>query len=135
MKSLDVVNGSKTHYNAGMLNLNSVMVGSMQPKVMADFYQKVFQKPADMVEGGWYGWSIGEVFFSVGEHSEMKGAAKDPGRVMFNFETKEVKEEYERIMKVGAKSIKEPYEMSGAWIATLADPDGNYFQLMTPWES
>jgi predicted enzyme related to lactoylglutathione lyase len=22
--------------------------------------------------------------------------------------------------------------MEGAWIATLADPDGNYFQLVTP---
>ncbi len=25
-------------------------------------------------------------------------------------------------------------EIEGFWIATLADPDGNYFQLMTPWE-
>jgi len=111
------------------------MVGSMQPKVMADFYQKVFGKPADMVDGDWHGWSVGNAFFTVGEHSEMSGPAKDPGRVMFNFETKEVKEEYERIMKLGAKSIKAPYQMGEAWIATLADPDGNFFQLMTPWES
>ncbi len=51
-----------------MLNLNSVMIGSMQPKVMAEFYEKVFGKPADMVEGGWHGWSVGSAFFSVGEH-------------------------------------------------------------------
>jgi predicted enzyme related to lactoylglutathione lyase len=25
-------------------------------------------------------------------------------------------------------------ENTGGWIATFADPDGNYFQLMTPWE-
>jgi len=118
-----------------MLSLSSIMVGSMQPKVMADFYQKVFGKPADMVDGDWHGWSVGNAFFTVGEHSEMSGPAKDPGRVMFNFETKEVKEEYERIMKLGAKSIKAPYQMGEAWIATLADPDGNFFQLMTPWES
>ena len=118
-----------------MLNLNSVMIGSMQPKVMAEFYEKVFGRPADMAEGGWYGWSVGSSFLSVGEHSEMGGAAKDPGRVMFNFETKEVKEEFDRIKAAGATIIKEPYEMGGGWIATLADPDGNYFQLMTPWES
>ena len=53
---------------------------------------------------------------------------------MFNFETKEVKKEFERIKKAGATVIKEPYEMSGAWIATFADPDGNYFQLMTPMQ-
>jgi predicted enzyme related to lactoylglutathione lyase len=118
-----------------MLNLNSIMVGSMQPSVMATFYEKVFQKPADMVEGEWHGWSVGSVFFSVGEHSEMTGSSKDPGRVMFNFETNEVKEEFERIKAAGATVIKEPYQMGPAWIATLADPDGNYFQLMTPWEA
>ena len=88
-----------------------------------------------MVEGGWHGWVVGSTFFSVGEYSEMKGEAKDPGRIMFNFETKEVKEEFERIKTLGAKVIKEPYTMGEAWIATFADPDGNYFQLMTPWES
>jgi predicted enzyme related to lactoylglutathione lyase len=117
-----------------MLKLNSLMVGSMQPKVMGEFYEKVFGKKADMEEGGWYGWNMDGVFFSVGEHSEMGGQAKDPGRVMFNLETKEVKEEFERIKAAGATVVKEPYEMGGGWIATLADPDGNYFQLMTPWE-
>jgi len=120
-----------------MLNLSSVMVGTMQIKVMADFYEKVFEKPADMIEGNWHGWSVGNAFFSVGEHSEMQGEAKDAGRVLFNFETKSVKEDFERIKKVGATVIKEPYEMGGGGIliATLADPDGNYFQLMTPWDS
>lgn len=111
------------------------MVGSMQPKVMAEFYQKVFGRPADMTEGKWYGWQVGAAFFSVGEHSEMKGTAKEPGRVIFNFETKGVKEEFERIKALGAKIIKEPYEMGPGLIATFADPDGNYFQLMTPWEN
>jgi len=38
------------------------------------------------------------------------------------------------MVKLGAVSIKEPYEIEGMWIATLADPDGNYFQLMNPWK-
>ncbi len=119
-----------------MLNLNSVMVGTTQIKEMAEFYEAVFEKKADMVDSGWHGWSVGSAFFSVGEHSEMTGEAKDAGRVMFNFETKEVKSEFERISKIAAaKVVKEPYEMGGGMmIATLADPDGNYFQLMSPWE-
>ena len=64
----------------------------------------------------------------------MKGSAKDPGRVMFNFETPQVKEEFERIKTLGAKVVQEPYEMGGGWIATLADVDGNYFQLVTPMD-
>jgi predicted enzyme related to lactoylglutathione lyase len=118
-----------------MLNLNSVMIGTSQITVMAAFYEKVFGRPGDMVEGTWHGWSVGNAFLSIGEHSEVKDKAKEPQRVIFNFETKEVKEEFERIKALGATVIKEPYEMGGAWIATLADPDGNYFQLMTPWDS
>jgi predicted enzyme related to lactoylglutathione lyase len=120
-----------------MLNLNSVMLGTMQIKEMAAFYEAVFERKCDMNDGEWHGWKAGASFFSVGEHSEMAGEAKDPGRVIFNFETKDVKSEFERISKIaGAKVVKEPYEMGeGMMIATLADPDGNYFQLMSPWEA
>lgn len=121
------------------------MIGTVQPDVMAAFYEKVFQKKPDMSEGGWSGWSVGSSFFTVGHHSKMEGKSKDPGRVMFNLETAEVKEEFERISKIeGVEIIKEPYGMTESgesssdddamWIATFADPDGNYFQLMSPWE-
>lgn len=106
----------------------------MQPKVLADFYKKVFDKNPDMEEGGYSGWLVGNAFFTVGEHSEAKGKSKEPARVIFNLETNEVKKESERIKQIGAEMIKEPYEMGEAWIATFADPDGNYFQLMTPWK-
>lgn len=117
-----------------MLNLNSIMIGTGQVQVLADFYEKVFEKRADMQEGGYYGWMVGNTFFTVGEHSEVKGKAQEPQRIMFNFETKEVQKEFDRIRNLGATVIKEPYQMQEAWVATLADPDGNYFQLMTPWE-
>ncbi len=117
-----------------MLNLNSVMIGTKQLKVLAAFYEKVLGKPAEMVdeENGFYGWAAGASYFSILDHSEMAGSTKDPGRVMLNFETTQVKEEFERIKALGGKVISEPYEMGGGWIATLADPDGNYFQLVTP---
>ena len=119
-----------------MLNLNSVMIGTKQLKALASFYEKVIGKPADMVdsENGFYGWQVGSAFLSVLEHSEMGGSAKNPGRVMFNFETPQVKEEFERIKAIGAAVVRAPYEMGGGWIATLADPDGNYFQVASPWK-
>jgi len=117
-----------------MLNLNSVMIGTKQLKVLATFYEKVIGKPADMVDNnvGFFGWQAGNTLFSVLDHSEMEGHTKDPGRVMLNFETTQVKQEFERIKALGGVVIKEPYEMEGGWIATLADPDGNYFQLVSP---
>jgi predicted enzyme related to lactoylglutathione lyase len=117
-----------------MLNLNSVMIGTKQPQVLATFYEKVLGKPADMVdrENGFFGWQAGDSYFSILDHSAMGGKTKDPGRVMLNFETSQVNEEFERIKALGATVIRAPYEMGGGWIATLADPDGNYFQLVTP---
>jgi predicted enzyme related to lactoylglutathione lyase len=119
-----------------MLNLNSVMIGTKQLKNLAAFYEKVLQKPADIVDdkNGFYGWKVGSYYMSLLDHSEMQGRTKDPGRVMFNFETNQVKEEFNRIKAIGAGVIREPYQMEGGWIATLADPDGNYFQLITPME-
>lgn len=120
-----------------MLDLNSIMIGTSQPKELAAFYEKVFDKKPDMEDGGWYGWQIGKCFFNIGEHSEVKGKAKEPQRIILNLETSEVEEEFERIKKTGAKVIKQPYspdEASGMQIATFADPDGNYFQLMSPWD-
>lgn len=127
-----------------MLNLNSIMIGTFKPKELAEFYEKVFEKKPDMTDGDWSGWQAGSCFFNIGMHSEIKGNAKEPQRMIVNLETSDVKEEFERIKKLGAKVVKEPYAMnaegesttedSGMWIATFADPDGNYFQLMSPWE-
>lgn len=117
-----------------MLNLNSVMIGTKQPKVLAAFYEKVLGEPAGMVdeEYGFYGWQAGVTYLSVMAHSEVVDQTKEPARIILNFETSQVKEEFERIKALGGVVIQEPYEMEGGWIATLADPDGNYFQLITP---
>lgn len=110
------------------------MMGTLKLEEMAEFYEKVFEKAPDYKDEHGSGFQVGSCFLMVGEHSEMGGSSKDPGRIMFNLETKEVKKEFERIKDLGATVAHEPYEMGGMWIATLADPDGNYFQLMTPWE-
>ncbi len=119
-----------------MLNLNSVMIGTKQLKTLAAFYEKVLGKPAEYVDekNGFYGWQAGTSYIALLDHSEMQGKTKDPGRVMLNFETTAVKEEFERIKALGAVVIRAPYQIGEGWIATLADPDGNYFQLTTPMQ-
>jgi predicted enzyme related to lactoylglutathione lyase len=121
-----------------MLNLNSIMIGSANPKALAEFYEKVLDKKVDMQEGDWYGFSAGSCYLSIGFHDKVKGKSENPERIILNFETKEIKEEFQRIKALGATVIAELYgmdegETTGS-IATFADPDGNYFQLMTPWE-
>ncbi len=118
-----------------MLQSVSLMIGSNKPDQLAAFYEKVLGKPADYADKGWFGFQIGSTFVSIGEHSEVKESALEPQRIMFNFETADVSAEFERIKALGATVIKEPYEMEGGMIATFADVDGNYFQLMLPWKS
>jgi predicted enzyme related to lactoylglutathione lyase len=89
-----------------------------------------------MRDGGFTGWSLGGCFFSVGAHSDVHGPNATPGRIIFFLDTADVPAEFERVKGVGATVVKEPYEMSeGFTLATLADPDGNYFQLATPYEA
>ncbi len=98
-----------------MLTLSSVMIGTKQPSMLVTFYEKVLGKPADMVnkESGFWGWQLATIYLSILEHSGMTGNTKDPGRVMFNFETRQVKEEFQRIKGLGGKVIREPSEEMG----------------------
>ena len=117
-----------------MLNLSSIMIGSDDPKTLGEFYQKVFDKKPDWKDGDWSGFQSGSCHVTIGLHSEVKDKAKEPQRLILNFETKDVEGEFKRIEKLGAKVIAKPYTIEGmeGHIATFADPDGNFFQLMLP---
>lgn len=120
-----------------MLELTSLLVFSEDPKRLSEFYEKVFQKDPDWEMEGYYGFNAGKTFLTFGPHDKVKGKNPNPERMMFNFETPDVKREFDRIKGLGTKVVAEPYQMGEAaegWIATFADPDGNYFQLMTPWK-
>lgn len=60
--------------------------------------------------------------------------------MIWNLESADVKGDFERLKAAGAEVVREPYVPDGmpegaeGWIATLADPDGNYFQLMSPMD-
>lgn len=119
-----------------MLNFNNILIFSENPSELGAFYEKVFQKEPEWKDQGYSGWQIGAAFITVGPHDKVVGKSQNPERIMINFETDDVKGEFDRIKELGATIIAEPYQMEGMgkdnWIATLADPDGNYFQLMTP---
>ena len=118
-----------------MLNLNSIMINSEDPTALAAFYTKVLGEPG-WSDGGYTGWMAGAGMLMIGPHSEVKGSNEMPGRILFNFETTDVPGEFARIKGIGATVVQEPYHPSDTsddiWLATLADPDGNYFQFASP---
>ncbi len=119
------------------MNFNSILIGSADPQRLVDYYTKLFGKPT-MEDGGYTGWLIGSGFMSIGPHDQVTGKSVHPGRIIWNIETPDVKGEFERMKAAGAIVIAEPYgfdaDPTDMSIATLADPDDNYFQLMSPMD-
>jgi predicted enzyme related to lactoylglutathione lyase len=120
-----------------MLNFNSLIIFSENPKALVEFYKKVFNVDPGWSEGDYSGFQLGSGHIVFGPHSEVHGKNVNPERQMFFLETEDVKGEFERIKATGAKVIKDPYHAAedpdkGGLIATFADPDNNYFQLASP---
>jgi predicted enzyme related to lactoylglutathione lyase len=117
------------------MNLNSILIGSENPQRLADFYQKLFGEPT-WSDGGYIGWMIGSGAVTVGPHDQVTGKNPQPGRIIWNIETPDVKGNFDRFKAAGAEVVAEPYgpgdSLDEGLIATFADPDGNYFQLMSP---
>jgi predicted enzyme related to lactoylglutathione lyase len=118
------------------MDFNSILIGSENPQRLVEYYTKVLGKPG-FSDGGYTGWQLGSGFVTVGLHTEVKGKNAAPGRIIWNIESRDVAGEFERMKAAGAIVIAEPYGYDGspgASIATFADPDDNYFQLMSPME-
>jgi predicted enzyme related to lactoylglutathione lyase len=119
------------------MDFNSILIGSEDPQWLVEFYTRVLGEPV-MSDGGYTGWQLGSGFVTVGPHSEVTGRNPQPGRLIWNIETADVRGEFERMKAAGAEIVAEPYAMdddmavAGMAIATFADPDGNLFQLMSP---
>jgi len=118
------------------VNFNSILIGSEDPQRLADFYTKLFGEPG-WSDGGYTGWMIGSGAVTVGPHDQVTGKSPQPGRIIWNIESADVRGDFERLKAAGAIVVREPYGMGDApgeqdQIATFADPDDNYFQLMSP---
>jgi predicted enzyme related to lactoylglutathione lyase len=116
------------------MDFNSILIGTEDPQRLVDYYTRLFGEPA-MSEGGYTGWQIGSGWVTIGPHDQVHGRNAAPGRIIWNIETADVQAEFDRMKAAGAIVVRDPYgfdEAPGSAIATLADPDDNYFQLMSP---
>jgi predicted enzyme related to lactoylglutathione lyase len=119
------------------MNFNSILIGSENPQRLADYYTRLFGEPS-WNENGYIGWLIGSGAVTVGPHDQVHGKNAQPGRIIWNIESSDVKGDFERFKAAGATVIREPYgfgeDADQAQIATFADPDDNYFQITSPMQ-
>jgi predicted enzyme related to lactoylglutathione lyase len=120
------------------MDLSGILIGSENAQQLKEYYTKLFGKPG-WDDSGFVGWQIGRGSVTVGPHDQVKGKNKEPGRILWNIQTPDVKGDFAKLKAAGAIVVREPYQMEGMpdggapmFIATFSDPDNNYFQLMSP---
>lgn len=65
------------------------------------------------------------------DHSKVKGKNKSPEMIIINIEVDDINKEVARLKKAKVPVVADTYHVEGyGWIATFADVDGNYFQLV-----
>ena len=117
--------------------VEAVMIGSENAKALAEFYaSKVGIEIAHEYEMGEDGSAFemkveGSTAFYINSHSEVKGKAAQPQRIIINFEVDDIDKEVEKLDKAGVKKIQDKYHIEGyGYVATFEDLDGNYFQVV-----
>ena len=117
--------------------IDGVLLSSENARKLADFYrEKVGLELAEEYEMGdkvenYFDFKMKGAGFGIMDHSDIKGKAKDPKRLLINIEVDDIDKEVARLKKNKVKVIQDKYHVeSYGWIATFEDLDGNYFQLV-----
>lgn len=118
-----------------MKKIVSLHINTERPAELAKFYGDVLEASAAWQFEGITGFVVDDFRLEIAGHDEVSGPNQTPARHFFDLMVDDVRAEFERIVGVGAAVIQEPYDFSdddmAMTIATLADPDGNYFQLVS----
>ncbi len=107
----------------------NISITTEQPDVLRAFYKDTVGLPVNEQVGG---FMVGpNAMLLIGAHSETKGRAKEPQRVLINFMVASIDKEQAALEARGVKFMRDKgREEWGRTISTFQDPDGNYLQLI-----
>ncbi len=114
-----------------LTGIHSVVIWTEDVNRLLPFYRDVLGLKPQMENEGFVAFEASSgAAHALGAHSEVKGRARDPYRMMVDLQVDDCQAEYERLSKQGVEFVRAPSkENDGAIIATLLDPDGNVLQL------
>ena len=108
-----------------------VIIWTERMAAMAAFYRDTLGLPVHSERPHFVAFEWGEMRFSIGEHSEVRGKSAEPQRIMVNLATSDIHTLHARLTVAGVRFIRLPErEHWGGWVATFEDPDGNMLQLL-----
>ncbi len=117
--------------------LESVLLFSENAKKLAAFYKDVVGLPVGMEaamgesDTVMVQFHLSNCSLVVMDHSDLHGKNKEPKRIFINIEVDDIEKEVARLKKLHVTVIAGVYHVENyGLIATLEDPDGNYFQFV-----
>jgi predicted enzyme related to lactoylglutathione lyase len=108
----------------------NINITSEDPERLVAFYRDVVGLPVhpQMGDGA---FDVAGAALLIDGHSETRGSANEPQRVLINFFVADLAAEQARIEAQGVEFIRTAgREYWGGVISTFPDPDGNYLQII-----
>jgi predicted enzyme related to lactoylglutathione lyase len=106
--------------------IGSLLVGSSNVDQMKEWYRKAF----DVKENEMGAFPLGAVQLFIETHSEVSGPAKEPARMIINLDVDDARAVEAQVNAAGASWVRPVEQESFGLIGTVADPDGNYLQII-----
>jgi predicted enzyme related to lactoylglutathione lyase len=106
--------------------IGSLLIGSSQADAMKEWYRRAF----DVKENDTGAFEFGAVQLFIEPHSEVSGPTKEPARVLINLDVDDCRGLGRHLEGMGARFVREVEQEPFGLIATVADPDGNYVQII-----
>lgn len=106
--------------------IGSLLLGSSQPEEMKTWYRRAF----DVQENSMGAFEFGAVQLFIEGHSEVSGPTKEGARCIINLDVEDATRLGEHLRQLGTKFVRDVEQESFGLIGTVADPDGNYVQII-----
>lgn len=106
--------------------VSSLLIGSSQPDVMKDWYTRCFGVTAN--EMGAFDFGGFQLFIEA--HSEVSGPAREPARIIVNMNVDDCRAIEAQLKQQNVRWVRPVEQMPFGLIGTVADPDGNYLQII-----
>ena len=118
-----------------MIQFAALHINTDRPERLGAFYQGLLGQEPAWSSAEVTGFMLGAVRLEVARHEGVSGTNGQPERLFFDLVVEDVPAAVARGVALGATVVQAPYRFEDdelrMVIATLADPDGNYFQLVS----
>jgi hypothetical protein len=107
-------------------SIGSLLLGSSRVDEMKTWYRRAF----GVAENDMGAFEFGGVQLFIEPHSEVSGSVLEPARSIINLDVEDAEGLAEHLRQLDTKYVREVEQESFGLIGTVADPDGNYLQII-----